>query len=302
MQPSDIDIQALVRRVPARALTRFAPAPTGWLHLGHVLNARYVWGIAEATGGRVLLRIEDHDRERCRPEFETGILDDLDWLGFAPDVFATRDFRTGRCDGRQSDRARDYLEAVADPRRAGSGLWVRLLAQGHPGRHRWHGRRRGALLSGTCRNRGLPLSDEVGWRVRLDPEPNEPELFDDAMLGPQSQDPMIQCGDLLIRDRRGNWTYQFAVTVDDWRQQIDLVIRGRDLLRQQDVRSGWRRMLGRERPARLPASSADHEVRRSEVEQVRPRHRRPGPPRHRLDCGPSARCGSRRGRGQRNEL
>src|SRR5687767_14257567 len=49
-------------------LTRFAPAPTGWLHVGHVLNAEYVW----TSGGRVILRIEDHDRERCRPEYEAG--------------------------------------------------------------------------------------------------------------------------------------------------------------------------------------------------------------------------------------
>jgi glutamyl-Q tRNA(Asp) synthetase len=53
-------------------LTRFAPAPTGYLHLGHVMNALYVWGMARAAGGRVLLRIEDHDRQRCRPEYEAS--------------------------------------------------------------------------------------------------------------------------------------------------------------------------------------------------------------------------------------
>ena len=75
----------LIARLPAEPVTRFAPAPTGWLHLGHVLNAYYVWEIARAIDGRVLLRIEDHDRTRARPEFEAGILDDLDWLGLAPD-------------------------------------------------------------------------------------------------------------------------------------------------------------------------------------------------------------------------
>ena len=54
--------------------TRFAPAPTGWLHLGHVLNAEYVWG----AGAEVILRIEDHDRERCRPEYDQGILEELE--------------------------------------------------------------------------------------------------------------------------------------------------------------------------------------------------------------------------------
>src|SRR6266542_6100961 len=90
--------------------TRFAPAPTGWLHLGHVLNAEYVWGRARAMGGGVLLRIEDHDRTRARPEFEAGILDDLDWLGYRPDIFPTDAFRAGRCDGRQSDRDSIYRE------------------------------------------------------------------------------------------------------------------------------------------------------------------------------------------------
>src|SRR5690606_15409291 len=66
--------------------TRFAPAPTGWLHMGHLVNAIWVWGIARALGGRVLLRIEDHDRSRCRPEYEAGVLEDLDWLGLEPDA------------------------------------------------------------------------------------------------------------------------------------------------------------------------------------------------------------------------
>src|SRR5215208_8129162 len=86
------------------SLTRFAPAPTGWLHLGHVLNALYVWNTARAIGCRVLLRIEDHDRERCRPQSEQGILEDLEWLGFVPDVFPSEMFLSGRCQGRQSAR------------------------------------------------------------------------------------------------------------------------------------------------------------------------------------------------------
>ncbi|HYE86389.1 MAG TPA: glutamate--tRNA ligase family protein, partial [Vicinamibacterales bacterium] len=63
-------------------ITRFAPAPTGYLHLGHVVNALYVWGAAREHDGTVLLRVEDHDRQRCRPEYEAAILEDLAWLGF----------------------------------------------------------------------------------------------------------------------------------------------------------------------------------------------------------------------------
>ncbi|MBK6493608.1 MAG: hypothetical protein IPG05_00650 [Gemmatimonadetes bacterium] len=63
-------------------MTRFAPSPTGELHLGHVLHAAWVWGIAEATGARVVVRMEDHDRSRCTPGFERSILEDLAWLGY----------------------------------------------------------------------------------------------------------------------------------------------------------------------------------------------------------------------------
>ena len=74
------------------------------------------------------------------------------------------------------------------------------------------------------------------------------ETFDDLRLGPRGQDPSAQCGDLLLRDRRGNWTYQFAVTVDDWQQGVDLVIRGEDLLASTGRQIRLARLLGRERP------------------------------------------------------
>jgi glutamyl/glutaminyl-tRNA synthetase len=77
-----------------------------------VLNAVHVWEVARAAGGRVLLRIEDHDRTRCRTEYETAILDDLDWLGFRPDIHPTDCFRDGACDGRQSDRSAVYRDAL----------------------------------------------------------------------------------------------------------------------------------------------------------------------------------------------
>ncbi len=224
-------------------LTRFAPAPTGRLHLGHVLNAHYVWSAARERGGRVLLRIEDHDRERSRAEYERGILDDLDWLGFRPDVFPTDCFRAGRCDGRQSDREPVYRDAVEILRTKGLLFACDCsradLARDAPpasGEVRYAGR---------CRGRGLPLTDGYGWRVKMDPGS---ETFDDELLGRQVQDPSRQCGDVLIRDRIGNWTYQFAVTVDDWRQDIDLVVRGIDLLRSTGRQVRLARLLGRERP------------------------------------------------------
>ena len=74
------------------------------------------------------------------------------------------------------------------------------------------------------------------------------EEFEDARLGLQRQDPAAQCGDVLLRDRHGNWTYQFAVTVDDWRQNIDYVVRGIDLLPSTGRQIRLARLLGRTTP------------------------------------------------------
>lgn len=100
----------------------------------------------------------------------------------------------------------------------------------------------------TCRGKGIPLSDDVGWRVIMEPGV---ERFDDEILGPQEQDPSEQCGDLLVRDRRGNWTYQFAVTVDDHLQRMTDVIRGEDLLASTGRQIRLARLLGRDTPPRF---------------------------------------------------
>lgn len=265
--PPDVDVAALSKRLPLRPLTRFAPAPTGWLHLGHVLNAAIVWGVARALGGRVLLRIEDHDRERCRHEYERGILDDLDWLGFRPDHNATAAFRAGACAGRQSDREPVYREAAERLQRAGLLYGCDCTRKEIAGSSPRAGTDAGELwYPGRCRDRGLPLREGLGWRVRIDPGA---ERFDDARLGPQQQEPARQCGDLLVRDRRGNWTYQFAATVDDWRQPIDLVVRGEDLLASTGRQIRLARLLGRAEPPvflhhRLIMKSADQKLSKSD--------------------------------------
>jgi len=233
-----------LRPITAR-LTRFAPAPTGWLHLGHVLNALYVWNTARLARCRVMLRIEDHDRERSRPEFERAILDDLDWLGFAPDLYPTAAFRGGPCEGRQSDREEIYRAALQRLFRSNAVYaceCTRRVLTAVPGPEP------GCEITypGTCRDKGLPLIDGYGWRVRLD---DTLERFDDALLGPQSQRPAAQCGDLLIRDRLGNWTYQFSAAVDDLWQGADLVIRGIDLLESTGRQIQLARLLGRRTPA-----------------------------------------------------
>lgn len=240
-----LDTAALAARLPSSPLTRFAPAPTGYLHLGHVANALHVWGAAGAVRGRVLLRVEDHDRQRCRLEYEVELLDDLDWLGFAPDVFPTADFRAGRCDGRQSDREAVYRAALEGLRARGLVYACACTrreieaaaANGDPAEE--------LRYPGICRDRGLPLDDAHGWRVRL---PDDAVSFDDAMHGPTTQTPADQCGDLLVRDRLGNWSYQFAVTVDDHAQGIDLVVRGDDLFESTGRQILLARLLGRTTP------------------------------------------------------
>ena len=251
-------------------ITRFAPAPTGWLHLGHVLNAEYVWRQAAALDGRVLLRIEDHDRIRSREEFEVGILDDLDWLGYRADIYPTADYRRGRCEGRQSDRDDIYVEAFEILRQHGlvyaCDCSRRVAAQAGaaalPPTHDPTELR----YAGLCRDKQHPLADGYGWRVRIDPGVEE---FEDARLGMQRQDPAAQCGDVLLRDRHGNWTYQFAVTVDDWRQNIDYVIRGVDLLPSTGRQIRIARLLGRTTPPTffhhpLIMKSADQKLSKSD--------------------------------------
>ena len=169
----------------AGALTRFAPAPTGYLHLGHVANAIVVWGLARSTGGRVLLRIEDHDRQRCRPEFETALIEDLAWLGFEADAGPVR----------QSDDDVPYASAVEGLRADGlvygcdcSRATVRAWALG-AGRS-WTG----PGCPGGCRDRGV---EGPVWRVALG---GGTETWQDAALGSRSGDMATSGGDLPVRD------------------------------------------------------------------------------------------------------
>ena len=199
-------------------ISRFAPAPTGYLHLGHVLNAVFVWNV----DGRVLLRIEDHDRQRSRPEYDAAILEDLAWLGF-------------RWDGpvvRQSEREAIYVEALS--RLRAQGLVYACSCA------------RTTVYPGTCRDRQLADGPGMTLRVRLEPSV---ERFVDLRLGPQEQRPHRQCGDLAVRDREGNWTYQFAATVDDVAQGVTHVVRGEDLLDSTGRQIQLARLLGRAEPA-----------------------------------------------------
>jgi glutamyl-tRNA synthetase/glutamyl-Q tRNA(Asp) synthetase len=235
-----VDLAALAARLPERPLTRFAPSPTGYLHLGHVANAVWVWGLARALGGRVLLRLEDHDGGRCRPAYESALLDDLDWLGLQPDLGRTEELRAGPSPFRQSDAGLRYEAALA-ALAAGGRTFVCGCSRKDLARAAGDVVNEEARYDGRCRDRRLDPGPGRGVRVRVEPRL---ERFEDARLGPRTQDPAAQCGDLLARDRLGRWTYQFAVVVDDLRHGIDLVVRGEDLLESTGRQIALRRMLG----------------------------------------------------------
>lgn len=220
---------------PAHWRTRFAPSPTGYLHLGHVVHALYLWGIARLVGAEILFRIEDHDRQRCRPEYEQALLEDMDWLGLneglSPGSFESPMRQSGReflyvAGARYLfDRGKAY---VCDCSRA--GLKARTgQKQGEP------------RYDGHCRERGLTPADNCGLRVRFSPDE---QRFQDVLFGGElAQTPALQCGDMLLRDRFGQWTYQFCVVVDDLSQQINLIVRGEDLRESTGRQLALRRLL-----------------------------------------------------------
>jgi glutamyl/glutaminyl-tRNA synthetase len=200
-----------------------------------VANAVYVWGLARATGRRVVLRIEDHDRQRSRAVFDAALLEDLAWLGFAADSEPIR----------QSDDWTPYEAALGELRSRGLVYACDCSRSTFASWAREHGRPwSGGGCPGGCQFRGVSEGAGVGLRVILG---NGDEGWDDLRVGAQRDAPNRE-GDLLVRDRHGNWTYPFCVVVDDMRQSIDLVVRGEDLLdaTARQIRLG--RLLGRARP------------------------------------------------------
>jgi glutamyl/glutaminyl-tRNA synthetase len=182
----------------------------------------------------VLLRIENHDRQRCRPEFDTALVEDLDWLGFRADVGPVR--QRDRDALAAYDGALDRLQAEGlvygcDCTRSTFAAWAKANGRG------WSG----PGCPGDCRRRSVagPV-----LRVALG---DGSEAWSDLLAGSCRGD-VAPAGDLVIRDRNGNWTYGFCVVVDDARQTVDLVVRGRDLV---DATAGQIRLgrfLGRETP------------------------------------------------------
>ena len=225
-----------VAALPHGARTRFAPAPTGFLHLGHVANAIWVWGVAGATDGRVLLRIEDHDRGalpariRGRPARGPGVAGLRRRRG---PVSANR--TTTRRTLAALERLRgEVLVYGCDCSRSTFEAWS------HEHGRLWHGPGLPGRLPAIAAWTGPVLRVALGGGS---------ERWMDAIVGPCADEVAAGAGDLPIRDRDGNWTYGFAVVVDDLRQDVGLVFRGRDLLSATAAQIRLARLLGRETPA-----------------------------------------------------
>ncbi|MEQ9327664.1 MAG: tRNA glutamyl-Q(34) synthetase GluQRS [Rhodospirillales bacterium] len=227
-------------------VTRFAPSPTGNLHLGHAHSALGAWRTAREAGGRFLLRIEDIDGTRCRDEFVDDILTDLAWLGIDWDGPVIR----------QSDRGDAYREAL--DRLDAAGLLYpcfctrkEIMAEFEAAGGAPHGFE-GPVYPGTCRHLSR---DEAGARIgagdphalRLDSESALATTGDlswhDCDAGTQALD-MTQTGDVVLARKDIGNSYHLAVTVDDAWQGINLVVRGIDLFQATHVHRLLQALLG----------------------------------------------------------
>lgn len=208
-------------------VTRFAPSPTGLLHLGHACSALLAYNFAQARAGRYLLRIEDIDTERCRSEFTTALLEDLSWLG----LIWEEPVRV------QSQHMADYQAALE--RLTALGLLypcfctrADIAASGAAPQGP-----DGPIYAGTCRHL---LPETVAARqaagqafaLRLDVRRaiahTGPLVWQDALRGPVVADP-LSLGDVVLARKDIPASYHLAVTVDDALQGVSHVIRGEDL-------------------------------------------------------------------------
>ena len=204
-------------------VTRFAPSPTGFLHLGHAYSALVAWQAARAAGGRFLLRIEDIDTARCRPEFTEAIMEDLAWLGLDwdgpvrvqsrhfDDYAATLNALRGRgllypcfCTRAEIATAAPHGPELPYPgtcKRLPEGLSASRIAAGAPHAWRLH-------MDRAAAGRALSFS-EHGQRRACDPMP---------------------FGDVVLARKDTPASYHLCVTHDDAAQGVTLVTRGKDLL------------------------------------------------------------------------
>lgn len=224
-------------------ITRFAPSPTGDLHRGHAFSALTAFEAARAAGGRFILRIEDIDATRCRPQFETGIYEDLAWLGLTWETPVRR----------QSEHLDDYQAALA--RLEVDGLLYRCFRTRREVAEAMASAPHGAME--VFRGRPLPLAEEMrrltagepfAWRLSLDAAARKLGGFGDLAFTEEGEG-VIQArpelgGDVVLARKDVGVAYHLAVTVDDALQGITHVIRGRDLFEATHVQRLLQALLG----------------------------------------------------------
>ncbi|MDO9607072.1 MAG: tRNA glutamyl-Q(34) synthetase GluQRS [Brevundimonas sp.] len=231
--------------------TRFAPSPTGRLHRGHAFSALTAWSAAKAAGGRFLLRIEDIDPTRCRPEHEAAILEDLAWLGL--------DWETPV--RRQSDHLADYA-AVIDALKT-RGLLYRCFRTRKEILDRIGDAPHGA--SEAVRPGPHPSDEETrlldegrpfAWRLSLDRARETLGeatwtglVFSEQGAGPDGETGTVPvrpeaAGDVVLARKDAGVAYHLAVTHDDALQGIDHVIRGEDLFEATHVQRLIQALMG----------------------------------------------------------
>ena len=240
-------------------VTRLAPSPTGLLHLGHARSFALAWAFARARRGRVVLRIEDLDRERCKPELVDACERDLAWLGLD-------------WDGEKRLQSRDVTpyaaacEQLVSCGRAYACTCTRAEIAALSAPHADDGEQR---YPGTCRGRWTNEAQarELAGRpagLRLAVEPGAVAVRDE-LRGVLGFDVADEVGDFLIRRRDGAFSYQLAVVVDDARDGVTDVIRGDDLLSSAARQQLLQRALGLHTPRwwHLPLVTDEHGARLS---------------------------------------
>jgi len=227
-------------------LTRFAPSPTGRLHIGHAYSALFAYGLATGSGGRFILRIEDIDAGRCRPEYEEGIREDLSWLGIAWKTPVRR----------QSEHMDDYRAALDGLEKRGllyPCFCTRKEIQAEIARapSAPHGPE-GYLYPGTCRGLGAAeradkIASGMAYALRLDVAKacaeTGPLTWLDHAKGLQAAAPEM-LGDIVLARKDTPASYHLCVTLDDHLQEITLVTRGEDLFHATHMHRLLQELLG----------------------------------------------------------
>ena len=223
-------------------VTRFAPSPTGLLHLGHALAAQVAWESAQAAGGTFLVRIEDIDLTRCRPAFEEAIFEDLAWLGFSwPGPV-----------WRQSARLPIYAAALHQLEQRGVLYPCFCTRQEIAAAVTAPQGEAAPVYPGTCRHRSREertrrMEEGQPWAWRLDATLamaiTGPLSWQDALAGSQQADLSV-LGDVVLARKDVATSYHLSVTVDDAAQGVTLVTRGEDLFDSTHVHRVLQALLG----------------------------------------------------------